>query len=458
MNSRHLRKFVIGSLFALLVVFTSVAYAQSGNLLTYGQAVTGSIGANNPLAFYTFNGTEGDLVTIRVISLSPDFDATITLNAPAQPQLAFNDNDPLGPNSRDARVDYRLTRSGIHTILVGSVGVGDFVLLLDGRPAAQAEALVGGAITADLAASTSLLYSFSALPEQPAVLTISSETPDFAFVAVVRDSDGRIVAILNGSTGRAATFLVPPGEETYEVEISPASMVDGTLTIEYAAQTGAAVTIPAPAPTQDGAPQATLEATVEAIPEVATEDATQDAAPVAPTLTPTLAPDQEAPVATLTYTPTDVPFTPTYTPTDVPTEVPPTATYTPTDPPPTAPPDANFNNPLTIPLDGSASSSDYVSHPEGDTVDRVRWDITGMNPTTVLSGGRARLVITVSCFGSGTEHVQFFTGGQTYTCGQTIVDREVTNDSRTGQVTITAVGGDATYVQWTLTGSATRIN
>jgi hypothetical protein len=88
----------------------------------------------------------------------------------------------------------------------------------------------------------------------------------------------------------------------------------------------------------------------------------------------------------------------------------------------------------------------------------VRWDITGMNPNAVLSGGRARLIITASCFGIGTQHIQFVTGGQTYSCGQTIVDREVTSDSRTGSVVITAVGGQNTYVQWVLTGTATRTN
>ena len=93
-----------------------------------------------------------------------------------------------------------------------------------------------------------------------------------------------------------------------------------------------------------------------------------------------------------------------------------------------------------------------------DLEDRVRWDITGMNPTATSSGGRARLVINSSCFGEGTENVQFFTGGQTYACGQTLVDTEVTYDSRTGQVTITATGGTETYVQWVLTGTATRTN
>ena len=460
MSLQHLRKFVTVSFLALFALFSSVVYAQSGNLLTYGQAVTNSIGANNPLAFYTFNGTEGDLVTIRVISLSPDFDTTVTLNAPAQSQLAFNDGDPLSPNSRDARVDYRLTSSGVYTILVGGTGAGDFVLLLDGRPAEQAEELTGGGITADVT-GTSLLYRFSALAEQPAALTISSETPDFAFVAIVRDSTGQAVAILSGSTGRTATFFVPPGEETYEIEISSSSV--GRLAIDYAVLAGGAA--PVPRATEQVAPEATAEATAEVTPEVVateevqpTEEVTQEVAPEAPTLTPTLAPDQEAPVVTATYTPTDVPLTATYTPTYTPTDVPPTATYTPTDPPPVAPPDANFNDPLNIPLDSTASVTDFVSHPTGDTVDRVRWDITGMNPNTVLSGGRAQLTISISCFGTGTDHVQFFTGGQTYSCGQTIVDREVTYDSRTGQVTITAVAGESTYVQWVVTGTATRIN
>ena len=72
--------------------------------------------------------------------------------------------------------------------------------------------------------------------------------------------------------------------------------------------------------------------------------------------------------------------------------------------------------------------------------------------------GVARLVISASCFGENTNQIQFFTGGQTFSCGQTLVDREVTYDSRTGQVTITAVGGTGTYVQWVLTGTATRVN
>lgn len=204
--------------------------------------------------------------------------------------------------------------------------------------------------------------------------------------------------------------------------------------------------------------------------------------------------------ATATYTPTAAPgqvtatFTPSYTPpaqqqpltaTQPPQQVPPTATppaqqqpptatqpppqqptvtftpsYTPTTPPAPqeAPSDPRFNNPLDIPLDTTASVTEFVSYPGGDTEDRVRFSVTGMNPNSSLSGGRARLILAVSCFGTNTDQVQFFTNGQTFTCGQTIVDREVTFDSNTGSVVITAVGGAGTYVQWVLTGTATRVN
>ncbi len=194
--------------------------------------------------------------------------------------------------------------------------------------------------------------------------------------------------------------------------------------------------------------------------------------PGGPTLTPTWTyTPSYTPTATWTYTPSYTPtatwtYTPSYTPTQPQQQQfqQPSATYTPSytpttpPPPPTAPPDANFNAPLNIPLDSTTSVTDFVSYPGGDTEDRVRWDISGMNPNAALSGGRARLIIAVSCFGTGTQNIQFFTGGQTFSCGQTIVDREVTADSRTGQVTISAVAGENTYVQWVLTGTATRVS
>lgn len=221
-----------------------------------------------------------------------------------------------------------------------------------------------------------------------------------------------------------------------------------------------------PVASYPGAPQVTASATYTPVytytptytPSATYTPGGPTVTPVPPTATYTASPTYTATVPGPTAT-----YTPSYTPTTVQQQAP-TATYTPsytpTTPPPvpTAPPDANFNAPLNIPLDSTASTTDFVSYPGGDTTDRVRWDISGMNQNAALSGGRARLIIAVSCFGTGTQNITFFTGGQTFSCGQTIVDREVTYDSRTGQVTIEAVSGTNTYVQWVLTGTATRLN
>ncbi len=211
----------------------------------------------------------------------------------------------------------------------------------------------------------------------------------------------------------------------------------------------------------------TFDGDCSQLPEVEADSQEVPPTQAPPTTAPTQA-QQATPTFTPSYTPTVAPtgqqqqatatFTPSYTPTLQATATF-TPSYTPTTPPPQlAPPDARFNNPLNIALDSTASVLDFVSYPDGDTEDRVRWDITGMNSNSSLPGGRARLVISVSCFGNNTDQVQFFTGGQTYACGSTIVDQEVTFNSKTGSVVITAVGGEGTYVQWVLTGTATRVN
>lgn len=110
-----------------------------------------------------------------------------------------------------------------------------------------------------------------------------------------------------------------------------------------------------------------------------------------------------------------------------------------------------------MPLDTTASVTDYVSYPGGDTTDRVRYDVIGMNQVPAFSGGKAEITLAFSCFGTGTQNIRFTTGGQTYSCGE-LVERQVTYDSRTGTVTITAIAGTGTYVQWVITGTAKRIN
>lgn len=277
-----------------------------------------------------------------------------------------------------------------------------------------------------------------------AVLPVIARTADFGWYLVQQnDLTAWIAGQINATQTEGDCTTVP-------VQTGPLLAGTSTPTTTYT-----------PSPTfTPGGPTLTPTATytVTASP-TATYTPTMTYTPGGPTVTYTYTPS-----ATYTYTPSP---TYTYTPTPTNTNPPPvqptatyTPSYTPTTPPAAqvAPEDPRFNNPLNIPLDNTASVLDFVSYPGGDQEDRVRWDITGMNPNASLSGGRARLVIAVSCFGEGTQYIEFFTGGQTYSCGQTIVDREVTYDSRTGSVVITAVGGTGTYVQWVLTGTATRVN
>lgn len=118
-----------------------------------------------------------------------------------------------------------------------------------------------------------------------------------------------------------------------------------------------------------------------------------------------------------------------------------------------APPDADYS--LQIPLDTTASATDFVSFPAGDTTDTLSVSVTGMNANPDLPGGRARLVLSASCFGTGTQNLQFSVGGQAFSCGQTFFDAEVTAATDDRTVTISAVAGAATFVQWVVTGTAT---
>lgn len=267
-----------------------------------------------------------------------------------------------------------------------------------------------------------------------------------------------VIGQINAGTTLAVTGVNPTGD-WYQVDYSGQA---GWVSLTVVQVSGACGGLPvvqngqAPGLTATTTTTTTVTVTATGTQFTATPSATYTSTqPGGPTATYTST-QPGAPTATYTYTPTytvtaQADLVPTFTATHTPT-----ATSTATVAVPTAPPDANYV--LNVALDSTASSTDFVSYPGGDTEDRLRWDVIGMNPNSALSGGRARLVIAASCFGTGTQYVQFSTGGATYTCGQTIVDREITYDQRTGSALITAFGGSNTYVQWVLTITVTRIN
>lgn len=366
---------------------------------------------------------------------------------------------------------------GAHTLSIGAV-----------VPGSSGQVQVSISATTDGDLPVPIQTEEASDPGDPAVVTV---TPSATSACLAESNSAASVNIrVQPTTSSAIVGLLPPGDvltivgrfiDWYAVAFNggTAWVFSGVVRLSGACETVPLISplatpaptvapllitaTPSPTPTASATivtntptPSATLATTTEAAASAtASTTATQPAnTTITPTNTATLAPPTAA--ATATHTATLAPPTATLTPTTPPPTVAPTATATVA--PPTAPPDASFNSPLNIPLDSTASSTDFVSYPSGDTEDRVRYDITGMNPNAALSGGQARLILSVSCFGTGTQNLEIAIGGQTFACGQTIFDQTVTTDSRTGTVTITAVGGANTYVQWVLTGTATRIN
>ena len=544
----------------VLILMLSTVQVMAQEVLTYGSTALSTLSAAAPISIYTFQGTEGDQVTIQAISISPGLELSTTLQSGTE-ILATSDSDPFSADSSDARMDLLLPATNLYVVLVTSTSgqTGDFLLKLNGQAAADKTVVTGLPADVEIIAGETSYYSFDGSPDGLTVLGLDTLSPELVFRAVVRDENGQIVSTSSGTS----LIVTVPGAGPYEIALSGVTAeMAGFVTVTE----GADGFEPAPeAPGDDGVPApATTEEPGDAAPTTAPDTPNPTEEPPAPISTeevsspdgactaissgvvnirtapstnnavvaqmqpgqtypvvgvyqdwyqitynngagsgwvfagviatggdcgslPVVAPstDGTAPTAPPPVTPTStstttssttvtatmVPttstndntqptatYTPSYTPTSGAT-----ATYTPSYTPTTAPaqeapPDARFNSPLNIQLDSTASVLDFVSYPGGDTEDRVRWDIIGMNNNVAITGGQARLVISVSCFGTGIDQVQFFTGGQTYGCGATIYDQEVTANSRTGSVTITAVGGSDTYVQWVLTGTATRTN
>jgi len=518
----------------IMLVLLSTVQVMAQGVVTYGSAVVATLEATAPVAVFTFQGTEGDQVTIQGIAITPGLDLTLSVQNGAQ-ILVSSEGDPYAASPDDVRADFNLPANGTYVVIVTSAvgSTGDFLFKIAGQAAAEKTVITGIPADVPITAGATTYYSYTGTADTTTTLSLTTASPDLQFLAVVRNNTGQIVSTSSGTSALVSLM----GEGPYEIALSGVTQsMEGVVTVSLVEDLTDATPPPQPtepADTGDTPPPVVTEevapdntgacfvssggvVNVRSAPStdatVLTQTQAGQAYPVSgtdsfwylidvagigvgwvfsdvvttsgdcsnvpliivefPEEQPTTAPDTGQPTATYTpsYTPTvaqqqDAPtatYTPSYTPTEPAQQ--PTATYTPSYTPTTqpapqlAPEDARFNNPLNIQLDSTASVLDFVSYPDGDSEDRVRWDILGMNQNSSMTGGRARLVISVSCFGEGTDQIQFFTGGQTYACGSTIVDQEVTFNSKTGSVVITAVGGSNTYVQWVLTGTATRVN
>jgi hypothetical protein len=444
--------------FLVFVCAVGLASAQRERVLTYGAAVEGEISAASPLVTYSFNGTRGDLVTVRVIGLSPGFDPRARLLAPDDQPVAANDNDPFDPGSTDSRLSFRLTQSGEYSLLVsGTAGTtGNYLLRIDAlRPDISIPLAMNTPTRAELNAATPpQVYVFNSDPTSAAMLTLSSEPANFPFTAEVRDASGMLIAVFSGSM-ESGSIIVAPGDSLYEVTVSApeAGEASGAVLLSLlptaprpeptiAAVRGTGCTV---SPTSGSVnvrtgpgtnydvvssfiPGSTLEvigisadeswyavnlngqqawvsASVTFLSVACGTLATVEAPPT-PTPTVTLTPSPTAsftPSPTMTFTASPT-FTPSYTPSITPTF---TSTFTPS---PTALPtlvmtmaadDRDYTLPLTRLED--ARFSEEISAPEGDLDDVINVSVTDLDE----ANPQGQYSFTLICSGSETERLRW---------------------------------------------------
>lgn len=166
------KTFIIAAIIVLLFGAMTTAFAQTGEPIGYGDEVTGALTAAAPVARYTFEATEGDIV--RISLTSSDFDAYLYLDNAAGTELTRNDDGGEGLNSLIS--GFAIPATGSYTIRASSFGgssTGNFTLTLDTVEVAMVE--YGQVITGDNTTPLGL-YSFQA------------NAGDFVYVILSTDS------------------------------------------------------------------------------------------------------------------------------------------------------------------------------------------------------------------------------------------------------------------------------
>ena len=205
---------------------TGIVQAQGGGVLTYGANTMGSITPQAPLLLYSFSGSAGDLVRLDAGRLSGDLQPVVDLLAPNRQTLASSRSATLASNPQDTTIALILPETGVYSLMVGGLNgsTGDFVLQLQGRPAATATPLIfGQAVQVSLTPSAAPQYFTFIAEECPTTLVVFDLTAGqpytYPFQAVVRDERGQEVARLRGGEALEDRVTVAPLSGTYEVEV-----------------------------------------------------------------------------------------------------------------------------------------------------------------------------------------------------------------------------------------------
>lgn len=495
------------SLVAVLVIMPGVSHVAAqddGQPLAYGQNQPGEITAAGPSVFY-FDAQAGDIAEITVLGfgLAP---AIQVWNADRSEMLAEQGNPDA---TESVELSYSVSNAGRYYVLVSGLGgaTGNFAISLNrgerelppGTPLQAGTPLQGTFEDAE----TPLVYDFTTSPDNILGLEIRSLTGGYTPVVTLMTADGETLFSLSNPRLVGFTLLLAPGNEDLKLVVDSGDF-EGPATVEVSLGGG-----PAPQATQEpsdggsssgssgsssgddntigltSAPSSGCYISVNQNVNIRSGGSTghgiiavlgadkylsvtgynssndgwyEVSLPdgrtgwIASFVATTGGPCDNLPNATYPgaggggtqATPT---ATSEGTTAPTPTDGGPTAT--PTTSAQIAPPDSDQNTTLdyrgdTVTLTGT------ISYPEGDTTDRVFYTVTGFSQ--VEPSGEVQLTIT--CSGTGVEHVRvnFNNVGSVgpSSCNSSTT-KFFTDDSDQGFFRIDLVGGEGSYVNWTLT-------
>jgi hypothetical protein len=208
---------------ATITITSQIQPPATDASIAYNQTVEGAFDQNIAREDYTFDGAQGDIVTITM--RSTEFDTFLTLYGPDGTQLRFNDN--ALPPTDSALYSYELPESGRYTIAATSReaaesggsnrGVGAYSLTLTvARAAQEGEIAAGETIVGELSlVAQRAQYTFEGRGGD--VVTIDLRSEAFDSVVLLFTADGTQIAQDDdgggGLNARITRFRLPADGE-----------------------------------------------------------------------------------------------------------------------------------------------------------------------------------------------------------------------------------------------------
>lgn len=218
---------------------TTPTISDASGAISYGETVIGTIDNTTFEVVYTFEGTQGDRVSIELTAATGDLDTFLGLVGPTGELIISNDDiDLLAGNTNSAITDYPLPQTGTYSILAtrfeGEAGLtsGDFTLSLTSGsstttqpPVVSGNALnYGDSVTGTIDGATfEHSYTFEGTAGEAVTIELSATSGDLDSYLGLIGPDGNLLTenddidLASGITNSAITNYTLPETGTYTI-------------------------------------------------------------------------------------------------------------------------------------------------------------------------------------------------------------------------------------------------